>query len=248
MTKLTNSKDIAILRLGGKILAQALARVSKEIKPGTKASEMDALAEKIIKKSGAEPAFKGYQGFPATLCISVNSEVVHGIPGHKIFKSGDIVGIDCGVKFQGFFSDAALTVGVGKISAKAKKIIEITEKAFWQGAKTIKAGVFTGDIGQAIQDFVEKNGFNVVRALVGHGVGRHIHEDPKIPNFGKRGTGTALEAGLVIAVEPMVTEGGFEVSTAQDHWTITTADGGLAAHFEHTLMVTENGYEIITQL
>ena len=248
MTKLTNPAEISVLRLGGKILAQTLARVSKEIKPGTKASEIDAFAEKVIRKSGAEPAFKGYQGFPATLCVSVNSEVVHGIPGHKTFKNGDIVGIDCGVKFQGFFTDAALTVGVGKISAKAKKIIEVTEKAFWQGAKTIRAGVATGDIGQAIQDLVEKNGFNVVRSLVGHGVGRHIHEDPQIPNYGKKGTGIVLETGSVIAVEPMVTEGSFEVSTAQDHWTIMTADGGLSAHYEHTLMVTENGYEIITQL
>jgi methionyl aminopeptidase len=248
MTKLTSQTQINALREGGKILANVLAVIAKEIVPGSKASELDSLAEKLIRKAGAEPAFKGYQGFPTTLCVSVNSEVVHGIPGHKVFKNGDIVGLDCGVKFKNLFTDAALTVGVGKISPEAKKIIEITEQSFWQAKKIIKAGVMTGNIGHTIQTFVEENGFNVVRALVGHGVGYHVHEDPKIPNYGEKGTGVKLEAGTIIAIEPMVTEGSYVVKTTNDHWTVVTADGGLAGHYEHTIMITEKGCEIITQL
>ncbi|MFA6588072.1 MAG: type I methionyl aminopeptidase [Patescibacteria group bacterium] len=248
MTKLKSQTEINALKEGGRILAEVLRKISEVIKPGTKAGELDALAEKLIRKAGAEPAFKGYQDYPATLCVSVNSEVVHGIPGHKIFKNGDIVGLDCGLKYKNLYTDAALTVGVGKISKAAARLIEVTEDSFWQGVKAIKAGVTTGDIGHAIQAYAEANGFNVVRALVGHGVGRQVHEDPKIPNYGAKGMGVKLEAGTIIAVEPMLTEGGYEVATASDHWTVVTADGGLAAHYEHTILVTEKGSEIITKL
>jgi len=246
MMRVKTAAEIATLREGGQILARVLALVAKAAVPGAKAADLDALAERTIRAAGGIPAFKNFEGFPATLCVSVNREVVHGLPGDKVLQEGDIVGLDCGVRYGDLFTDAAITVGVGKISKDAKKLISVTEQAFREALKVIKAGATTGDIGHAVQTYVEQHGFNVIRALVGHGVGHAVHEDPKVPNYGQPGTGTALPAGLVIAVEPMVAAGHWQVQTALDKWTVMTADGGLAAHYEHTLVVTDHGYDILT--
>jgi methionyl aminopeptidase len=248
MTKITSAADLAALREGGKILAQTLQLLAAKALPGTRAATLDALAEETIRAAGGEPAFKGYQGFPATVCISINSEVVHGIPGKKVFHEGDIVGLDCGVRYKGFVTDATVTVGVGKISKAARKLIDATEQSFWGAANIIKAGVHTGDIGHAVQTYVEARGYGVVRALVGHGVGKQVHEDPKVPNYGEPGSGSMLQEGVVIALEPMVTAGHWDVRTAPDGWSIATVDGSLASHYEHTLVVTADGCEIVTKL
>lgn len=248
MTVLTTPNDLAALRDGGKILAKTLQLVASNAKPGTRAAHLDALAEDTIRAAGGEPAFKGYQGFPATLCVSINSEVVHGIPGDKVLREGDVVGLDCGVRYKGFITDATVTVGVGKVSKAARKLIQATEQSLWEAVKLIRAGVRTGDIGSAVQSYIEAYGYGVVRALVGHGVGKQVHEDPKVPNYGTAGTGTVLPAGAVIALEPMVTAGHWDVRTAPDGWSVITVDGSLAAHYEHTLIVTEQGCEIVTQL
>ncbi|MEK7518310.1 MAG: type I methionyl aminopeptidase [Patescibacteria group bacterium] len=248
MTKITSATDLAALREGGKILAQTLHLLAEKAIPGIRAADLDALAEATIRAAGGTPAFKGYQGFPATVCISINSEVVHGIPGEKVLREGDVVGLDCGVRYKGFITDATVTVGVGKISKAARKLIDATEQSLWEAVKVIRAGVHTGDIGHAVQSYVEAKGYGVVRALVGHGVGKQVHEDPKVPNYGEPGTGTVLPAGVVIALEPMVTAGHWDVRTAPDGWSVVTVDGSLAAHYEHTLVVTEDGCEIITKL
>ncbi|MEK7631979.1 MAG: type I methionyl aminopeptidase [Patescibacteria group bacterium] len=246
MMRVKTPQEIATLREGGKILAHTLQIVVKAAVPGARAADLDTLAEKTIREAGGLPAFKNFEGFPATLCVSVNSEVVHGIPGDKIFQEGDIVGLDCGVQYHGLFTDAAITVGIGKISKDAKKLITVTEQSFREALKVIKAGATTGDIGHAVQGYVEAQGYGVIRALVGHGVGHAVHEEPRVPNYGQPGTGSALPVGLVIAVEPMVAAGHWQVQTAPDKWTVVTADGSLAAHYEHTLVVTEHGYEILT--
>lgn len=246
MMRVKTPQEIAALRDGGKILARTLQLMAQAAVPGARAADLDALAEKTIREAGGIPAFKNFEGFPSTLCISVNHEVVHGIPGEKVFQEGDIVGIDCGVQYQGLFTDAAITVGIGKISKDAKRLITVTEQSFREALKVVRAGATTGDIGHAVQQYVEAHGFSVVRALVGHGVGHAVHEDPRVPNYGQPGTGTALPVGLVIAVEPMVTAGHWQVETAPDKWTIITADRSLASHYEHTLVITENGYEILT--
>lgn len=246
MMRVKTPQEIATLREGGKILAHTLQILLKAAGPGARAADLDALAEKTIRETGGIPAFKNFEGFPSTLCISMNSEVVHGIPGDKVFQEGDIVGIDCGVQYNGLFTDAAITVGIGKISKDAKKLITITEQSFREALKVIKAGATTGDIGHAVQAYVEAHGYGVIRALVGHGVGHAVHEEPRVPNYGQPGTGAAMPIGLVIAVEPMVSAGHWQVQTAPDKWTVITADGSLAAHYEHTLVVTENGYEILT--
>lgn len=247
-------KEIEILRTGGKILATVLDLVAKQMKPGVSAADLDALAEKEIRARGGEPAFKNYAAepgdppFPATLCVSVNDEVVHGIPRKdKILKDGDIVGLDLGVKYQGLFTDAAITVPVGKVSAKHFKLIEAAKESLASGLKQVKAGNFTGDVGQAIEAKCKQYGFQVVRELVGHGVGQAVHEEPEVPCFGKPQTGTKLVSGLVIAVEPMVNEGGWKVYFAPDNWTIKTQDGSWSAHAEHTVLVTADGCEILTQ-
>ena len=246
MTILTEAADLAALREGGAILARALERVARAAQPGVTPAALDALAEQTIREAGGEPAFKGYQGFPATLCVSVNAAVVHGIPTDTPLQEGDVVGLDCGVTFKGLVTDAARTVGVGKLHRKSRRLIEVTEKAFWLAHQVMRAGARTGDIGHAVQSYVEAQGFGVVRALVGHGVGRHVHEDPKVPNYGTRGTGTVLPEGAVIAVEPMVTIGSYDVLTAADGWTVRTADESLAAHYEHTVVITATGADVVT--
>ncbi len=248
MTRITNPADLAALREGGKILAQTLQATAAAVVAGVTTKELDTIAEDSILKRGGKPAFKGYQGFPATLCTSVNDQVVHGIPGNRVLKEGDIIGLDCGVFYKGFFTDAAITVPVGRVKKQARELIAVTEASFAVAMKSIHAGATTGDIGAAVQTYVEAHGFGVVRALVGHGVGKAVHEEPKVPNYGAAGSGAQLTEGLVIAVEPMVTAGHFDVKTAPDHWTVETMDGSLASHYEHTVVVTKAGVEIITQL
>ncbi len=255
MIRIKTKKEIEILREGGKKLALVLGAVAKEVKPGVATIELDQLAEKLIKESGGRPSFKNYRTaddrtpYPASLCVSVNDEIVHGIPSKtRILKEGDIVSLDAGMEYGGMYTDTAITVPVGKISNEAAKIIEVCKKSLSEGIKTIKAGSYIGDIGFAVQSHVEERGYGVVRNLVGHGVGHSVHEDPEIPNFGKKKTRERLTAGMVLAIEPMITEGSFETILDKDNWTWRTKDGKPSAHFEHTVVVTEKGAEIITQI
>ena len=254
MTILKNIEDINKLREGGKILASVLYEAAKKAVPGAKTIELDKLAEKMIREAGGRPSFKNYKTpddktpYPASLCVSINEEVEHGIPGERVFKDGDIVSLDLGMEYKGFYTDSAVTVSVGNISEQAKKLIETTKEALNLGIVAVKNGVFVGDIGYAVQTFAEKNGFNVVRKLVGHGLGRKVHEPPEVPNFGLKGKGEILREGEVIAIEPMITAGRHDIYLDQDLWTWKTKDGSLSAHFEHTVIVTKIGAEIITKI
>ena len=253
MTILKNIEDINKLREGGKIIASVLREAASRALPGVKTIELDMLAEKIIREAGGRPSFKNYKTpddkipYPASLCVSINEEVVHGIPGERFLKDGDIVSLDLGMEYKGFYTDAAVTVSVGNISEQAKKLIETTKEALNLGIMTVKNGAFTGDVGYAIQSFAE-NGFNVIRKLVGHGLGRKVHETPEVPNFGAKGKGEILREGEVIAIEPMITAGRHDIYLDKDLWTWKTKDGSLSAHFEHTIIVTKNGAEIITKI
>ena len=254
MTILKNIEDINKLREGGKILASVLREAASRALPGAKTTELDKLAEKIIKEAGGRPSFKNYKTaddkipYPASLCVSINEEVVHGIPGERVLKDGDIVSLDLGMEYKGFYTDSAVTVSVGEASEQAKKLIETTKEALNLGIMAVKNGAFTGDIGYAIQSFAEKNGFNVIRKLVGHGLGRKVHETPEVPNFGAKGKGEILREGEVIAIEPMITAGRHDIYLDKNWWTWKTKDGSLSAHFEHTVIVTKNGAEIITKI
>ena len=254
MTILKNIEDINKLREGGKILASVLYEAAKKSVPGMKTTELDKLAEKTIKEAGGRPSFKNYKTaddkipYPASLCVSINEEVVHGVPGERVLKDGDIVSLDLGMEYKGFYTDSAVTVSVGEASEQAKKLIETTKESLNLGIMAVKTGAFTGDIGYAIQSFAEKNGFNVVRKLVGHGLGRKVHEIPEVPNFGVKGNGEILKEGEVIAIEPMITAGRHDIYLDKNLWTWKTKDGSLSAHFEHTIIVTKNGAEIITKI
>jgi methionyl aminopeptidase len=258
MIPIKTEEEIKILREAGKILSKVLKEVKKQVKPGVSAYDLDKLAEKLIQKEGAEPAFKGYIpdglkikekiGYPYTLCTSVNYEVVHGLPlKNKILKEGDIIGIDCGLKWKGYYVDMAFTLPVGKISSIAKKLIKVTKKALDLAIKKIKPGVFLGDISYTIQNFVEKNNFSVVRQLSGHGIGKNLHEEPVILNYGLPKTGPILKEGMVLAIEPMVNVGDWRVETLSDGWTVVTFDRSLSAHFEHTVLVKKGRAEILTK-
>ncbi len=249
------AKEIEILRVGGKRLAAVLHEVSKQVLPGVSTLELDTLAEKLIRAGGDEPAFKGYRpeghktAFPASLCTSVNSEVVHGIPKKTmVLKEGDIVSIDLGLKHKGLFTDHAMTVAVGKISKKDEELLRVTRDALYEGIHAIVPGARVGDIGHAIESFAKPYKYGNVRVLAGHGVGKYIHEDPYIPNYGKKGTGAVLTPGMVIAIEPMFNLGTDNVIVAKDDWTFKTADGKKSAHFEHTVLITEEGAEILTEI
>lgn len=244
---LKNQAEIAKMRASGKIAAQVLSELSEFIKPGVLTSEVDSLAENIILKARAKPSFKNYQGYPATTCISINNEVVHGIPSSRTIKEGDIVSVDVGAYLDGYHSDTAATFPVGQISEKAQKLIDITKLSLSNGLGQVKPGAHLGDVQFAIQEIIESAGFGVVRDLTGHGIGRELHEDPSIPNFGQKGKGLLLEEGMTLAIEPMVTEGDWHVKTLENGWTVVTADGKLAAHFEQTIVVTKNGFEILTK-
>ncbi len=230
-------------------MAYTLNKVTKAIRVGISAKELDELAEKIIRSKKAEPAFKGYDGFPASLCVSINENIVHGIPTKdKILKQGDVVGLDLGVKYNGYFTDMAVTIAVGRTHPRAKQMIKITKKALDLGIKQAKEGNTIGDIGKAIQNYVEKNKFSVIRQLTGHGVGKKIHEDPKIPNFfPSPWKNIKLKEGMILAIEPMVAIGDFKIKTLNDNWTIAMADKSLSAHFEHTIVVTKKVGKILTR-
>ncbi len=240
-------KELAAIRKSGAILSTALHRVVEAVRPGVSASALNELAERTIVKHGATSSFKGFQDFPAALCVSINDEVVHGLPRpDKIIRDGDIVGLDLGVAYQGWYTDMATTIAVGKIPATAKRLLKVTRSALGIALGVVRDGSTVGDLGQAVQTFVEQQGFSVVRDLVGHGLGRAVHEDPRIPNFGLSGTGAVLKRGMLLAIEPMVTERDFAITTDDDGWTVRTRDGGLAAHEERTILVTVDGYEVIT--
>ena len=239
-------KDIEILRQSGQILGKVLRKIHDFIVPGVKASAIDQMAEEEIRRLGARPAFLGYRGFPASVCVSLNSEVVHGIPREQVVQEGDLVSIDLGVEFEGFYTDAAFSMVAGNGNPLAHKLVKVAREALYAGIQRAVLGNRIGDISYAIQTLVEKNGFAVVRDLVGHGVGRSLHEEPQIPNFGKKGQGPLIERGMVLAIEPMVNEKGYRVRVLEDGWTIVTEDGGLSAHFEHTVLITEHAPEILT--
>ncbi|MDD5026983.1 MAG: type I methionyl aminopeptidase, partial [Candidatus Omnitrophica bacterium] len=234
MVPLKSEQDLQIIRQSAQILTKVMRRLSKVIREGVLTREIDALAEELILKENALPAFKGYKGFPATVCTSVNEEIVHGIPSERRLKSGDIIGLDLGVKYNGYFSDAAVTLPIGIIPAKVKKLIQVTRQALAEGIKEAKPGNHLLDISAAIQRYVEKNGFSVVRQFVGHGIGTSLHEEPEIPNFGQPHQGLLLEKGMVLAIEPMVNLGGWEAEILDNGWTAVTRDGLPSAHFEHT--------------
>ena len=246
MITIKTPEEIQIMAEGGKILAMALKEIEKMVKPGITTMELDRVAEAFIVGHGAKPAFKGYEKFPYSLCASVNENVVHGYPSNIPLKEGDIVGLDLGVLYKGFNTDMAVTVAVGEVSFEAKRLMKVTEKALRLGIKKVRAGVSIGDIGNTIQRFVEDQGFGVVRTLCGHGIGKQVHEDPYIPNFGKRHTGMELKEGMVICIEPMVTMGDYNVVASKDGYGFATRDGSLAAHFEHTIAITKDGCRILT--
>ena len=234
------------MREGGKILAATLERLIKEMRPGITTGKLDAIAERELRRQGAEASFKGYRGFPASVCVSINEEVVHGIPGERVLVEGDIVSLDIGAFYNGFHSDSAVTVGVGRISLEARALLEVTGGALEAGIATARAGARLGDISSAIQCYVESRGSSVVREYVGHGIGRQMHEDPQIPNFGLPNQGPVLQEGMTLALEPMVNAGGWRTQVKKDNWTVVTADGSLSAHFEHTIAISADGAEVLT--
>lgn len=242
------SKDeLAAMRRAGAVVGDILVLLQGLVKPGLTTGEIDRICREELKKRGAKPAFLNYHGFPAVICVSINHEVVHGIPSDKrALKDGDIVGLDFGCVVDRFYGDSAVTVGVGSISAEAEKLIRVTRESLQLGIQAVKAGARVGDIGAAVAARAEKDGYGVVREFVGHGIGRALHEEPPIPNYGKAGTGPRLKAGMTIAIEPMINLGGPEVETLSDGWTAVTKDRKISAHFEHTVAVTETGHEILT--
>lgn len=247
MIVLKSPREIELIRAGGGILAEAFEMLRDLVKPGVSTKEIDLEVEELIRKRGARPAFKGYRGFPATVCVSINEEIVHGIPAaHRRLQEGDIVGLDLGCIVEGYYADAAVTLPVGEIASDAQRLLNVTRESLGQGIAQARPGNRLGDISSTIQRYVEGHGFAVVRAFVGHGIGRALHEDPQIPNFGEAGRGPILKVGMCLAIEPMVTMGTWDVRILDDGWTAVTADGSLSAHFEHTIAITETGPEILT--
>jgi methionyl aminopeptidase len=246
--KVKTEAEIQAIRESGRMLAVVLQKIEEVVKPGMTGLDIDDLARAELKKMGGIPAFLGYQGFPNTICISVNDAVVHGIPNSKPFKSGDVVGFDFGVIYDGMVTDAARTVIIGESTEETKKLVQVTKRSLDEGINKVKNGCSTGDIAEAVQKILEQNNYGVVRDLVGHGVGHQVHEDPEIPNYGIAGQGAHLKSGMTIAIEPMSTIGDYSVRVDPDGWTIRTRDGSLSAHFEDTILVTDSGAEILTRL
>lgn len=242
-----SKSELELMREAGRIVALTHQELSKVIQPGITTKELDAIAEKIIRKYGATPSFKGYGGFPGSICTSVNEELVHGIPGDRKLNDGDIISIDIGANYKGYHGDSAWTYAVGTISEHDKLLMKVTEESLYQGLKQVKAEARLSDISHAIQQHVEQAGFSIVREYVGHGIGTSLHEDPQIPNFGPPGRGPRLKPGMVLAIEPMVNAGTRYVKTLEDHWTVVTQDKKNCVHYEHTVAVTEEGYEIFTK-
>jgi methionyl aminopeptidase len=243
---LRGREEIDAIREAARLVARTLTMLGREIRPGVSTQRLDELAESFIRDHGARPAFKGYRGFPASICPSINDEVVHGIPGARTLAEGDIVGMDVGVEKDGYYGDAACTFPVGKVGADVERLLQVTREALMRGVAQAKAGNRVGDISHAIQSHVEAHGFSVVRSLVGHGIGRHMHEEPQVPNYGTPDRGPRLMAGQVLAIEPMVNVGAPDVVTRPDGWTVVTKDGSLSAHFEHTVAVGAEGPEILS--
>ncbi|HNQ17670.1 MAG TPA: type I methionyl aminopeptidase [Smithellaceae bacterium] len=241
-------EEIEKARASNKIVAEILNKIKEKVKPGIKTKDLNKLAEEIADKRGARPAFKGYRGFPYALCTSVNEEVVHGMPSDRVLVEGDIIGLDFGIYYKGFFGDAAVTLPVGKISHNAARLIEATKKSLHEGIAQARTGNRLGAISAAVQNTVEASGFSVVRDYVGHGIGKNLHEDPQIPNFGKKDRGIELKSGMILAIEPMVNENDYKVKVLQDGWTVVTVDGGLSAHFEHTVAITDDGPDILSEI
>ncbi|MDP1761580.1 MAG: type I methionyl aminopeptidase [Deltaproteobacteria bacterium] len=248
MILLKSLQEIAKMEVANRIVAEILEGVKEKVQPGIETRELDELAEEMCRKHRVKPAFKGYRGYPRSICVSVNEEVVHGIPGPRCLKAGDVVSLDFGVKYEGYYGDAAITVGVGEVGAKARALIAATEESLYAGINQVKAGKRLSDISHAVQTVVEGAGFGVIREFVGHGIGRSLHEDPQIPNFGPPGRGPALQVGMTFAIEPMTSMGSWKVRILQDGWTAVTQDGSYAAHFEHSVALTENGVLILSRL
>ncbi len=248
MIILKSRHEIEKMKISNRIVVEVLEEIKKKIRVGVTTIELDRLAESVILKKGGTPAFKGYRGYPNSLCISINEQVVHGIPSNRRLKDGDLVSIDLGVYHDGYYGDAAITVGAGEITPEAKRLLDATQKALYIGIEKARAGNHLSDISNAVQMYVEGEGFSVVRAFVGHGIGTSLHEEPQVPNFGEAGKGPLLKSGMVLAIEPMVNAGVCDVEVLEDDWTVVTADGSLSAHFEHTVAVTDNGVEILTEL
>jgi methionyl aminopeptidase len=248
MILLKSRQEIVKMEVANRIVAEVLAAVKEEIRPGIETQELDELAEEMCRRRQVEPAFKGYRGYPRSICVSVNEEVVHGIPGPRRLKAGDLVSLDFGVRYDGYHGDAAITVPVGEVSPRVGVLMEATEKSLYAGIAMVKVGNHLSDISHAVQGVVEGAGFGVIREFVGHGIGRSLHEDPQIPNFGPPGRGPRLQVGMTLAIEPMTSMGSWQVRILNDGWTAVTRDGSYAAHFEHSVALTENGVLILSRL
>lgn len=248
MIILKSPEEIEKMAKANQIVAQVLLKLKEVVAPGMTTNDLDKMAEKIIRKAGGIPTFIGYRGFPKSLCTSINEEVVHGIPSNRTLLEGDIVGIDCGVTYEGFVGDSAVTVPVGKISPEAEKLLQVTKESLDKGIEMVVEGNRIGDIGYAVQSYAESHGYSVVRDFVGHGIGRRMHEEPQVPNFGKKGTGPRIKVGMVLAIEPMVNKGTWEVQVLEDKWTVVTKDRQLSAHFEHSIACTDKGPRVLSQI
>lgn len=248
MIKLKSPLEIAKMHKANQIVAEALAEIKEHIRPEVETLELDAIAEDICRRRRVKPAFKNYRGYPNSICVSINDEVVHGIPSHRRLRAGDVVSIDFGVRYDGYYGDAAITVAVGEVSPLAQRLIATTEESLYAGIAQVVAGKRLSDISHAVQQTVEAQGFSVIRDFVGHGIGRSLHEDPQIPNFGPPGYGPVLQPGMTLAIEPMVSAGRYEIIVQPDGWTAKTKDGSLAAHFEHTVALTQKGVLILSKI
>jgi methionyl aminopeptidase len=248
MILLKSLQEIAKMEVANRIVAEILEGVKEKVQPGVETRELDELAEELCRKHKVQPAFKGYRGYPRSICVSVNEEVVHGIPGPRRLKAGDLVSLDFGVKYDGYYGDAAITVGVGEVGERARALMAATEKSLYAGIAMVKAGNRLSDISHAVQTVVEGAGFGVIREFVGHGIGRSLHEDPQIPNFGPPDRGPTMQVGMTFAIEPMTSMGSWQVRILKDGWTAVTQDGSWAAHFEHSVALTENGVLILSRL
>jgi methionyl aminopeptidase len=248
MVILKQRSEIEKIRASNLIVVEILTELKERVQEGVTTLELDHLSEELVLKKGAKPAFKGYRGYPFSLCASINEQVIHGLPSERVLREGDIVGLDFGVYYHGYYGDAALTVPVGKISSEAALLLEATEASLTRAIHEATVGNRLGDISAAVQTHVEAEGFSVVKDFVGHGIGRDLHEDPQIPNYGVKGRGVALKAGMVLAIEPMVNAGTYKIRMLADGWTAVTADGRLSAHFEHTIAITDHGPEILSRM
>ena len=243
-----SDSELKAMRRAGKIVAETIAILKEAAKPGTTTRQLDRIATREIHKRGAVPTFKGYRGFPGSICASVNEEIVHGIPGSRILEEGDLLKMDVGATIDGFIGDSAVTVGIGRVSEEARQLMEVTKQCLEEGIAAAVDGARTGDIGHAVEEFALARGYSIVHEYVGHGIGRFLHEDPQVPNYGPPGRGAKLRAGMAIAIEPMVNIGGWKTRLLPDQWTVVTADGSLSAHFEHTIAITKGEAEVLTRI